>query len=140
MSDNVSQAEIYRATKNVIHNDLNITKEYVDSVIQKTVKDEIAKLMNDECFIYGLVEKEVARSLYKKDNNKWHTIYDATNYIDDKITKTILETAKEKLVISLKSNDEYQGNYDLAEFEPILDKESSHYVVVHKTRKDGNNG
>ena len=60
------------------------------NLFKKTVKDEIDKLMNDEGFICGLVEKEVSRSLYKKDNNKWHTIYDASNYVDDKITSTIL--------------------------------------------------
>lgn len=52
MSDNVSQAEIYKEVKNVIHNDLGITKEYVDKVIQDTIKTEINKLIKDECFIY----------------------------------------------------------------------------------------
>ena len=88
--------------KNYIHNELGITKEYIDEVIKKTIQDEISKLMNDDCFIRGLVENEVARSLYKKDNNRWHTIYDASNYIEDKITSTILQTVKDKVIISLK--------------------------------------
>ncbi len=93
---------LYKEVKNVIHNDLGITKEYIDDVIKKTVQNEIQILMNDEGFIRGLVEKEVAYSLYRKDNDRWHTIYDASNYIEDKITKTILETVKEKLIIDLK--------------------------------------
>lgn len=129
--NDISQAEIYRAIKNTIHNDLGITKEYIYEVIQKTVKDEIDKLMNDKCFIRGLVEKEIARSLYKKDNNKWHMIYDAANYVDDKITSTILQTVKEKLVISLKE-DEYEGDYDPNEWEPVKDEESGHFIVRHK--------
>lgn len=132
MSNDISQAEIYRAVKNTIHNDLGITKDYIDEVIQKTVKDEINKLMNDECFIRGLIENEFARSLYKKDNNKWRIIYDAANYVEDKITSTILQTVKDKLVISLKEEDDYEGNYDPNEWEPVKDELSGHYVVKHK--------
>nr|DAG70211.1 MAG TPA: hypothetical protein [Caudoviricetes sp.] len=122
---------IYKEVKNAIHNDLGLTKEDIYDVVIETVKDEIDKLMNDEGFIRGLVEKEVARSLYKKDNNRWHTIYDAANYVEDKITSTILQTVKDKLVISLKE-DEYEGNYDPNEWEPVKDEESGHYVVKHK--------
>lgn len=124
----------YSDVKNYIHNELGITKEYIDEVIKKTIQDEISKLMNDDCFIRGLVENEVARSLYKKDNNRWHTIYDASNYIEDKITSTILQTVKDKLVISLK--DDYDGNYDSNEFEPIKDEESGHFIIKHKTSKE----
>ena len=105
MSNNISQAKIYKECKNVIHNDLGITKEYIDDIIKKTVQDEIKKLMNDENFIRGLVEKEVAYSLYKKDNNRWHIIYDAANYVEDKITQTILNTVRDKVVISLKEGE-----------------------------------
>lgn len=121
----------YSDVKNYIHNELGITKEYIDEVIKKTVQDEISKLMNDDCFIRGLVENEVARSLYKKDNNRWHTIYDAANYVDDKITSTILQTVKDKLVISLKE-DEYEGNYDPDKWESVKDEESGHFIVRHK--------
>ena len=106
MSDNVSQAEIYRAVKNVIHNDLGITKEYIDEVIQDTIKTEINKLMKDECFIYGLVEKEVMRSLHSKDANSWRTLHDASTFIKDEITSTILDEVKNKLEIRLKRKDD----------------------------------
>ena len=122
----------YSDVKNYIHNELGITKEYIDEVIKKTIQDEISKLMNDDCFIRGLVENEVARSLYKKDNNRWHTIYDASNYIEDKITKTILNTVKEKLVIGLKDDNEYEGNYDVKDFNIVKDNVSGHYGVQRK--------
>lgn len=122
----------YSDVKNYIHNELGITKEYIDEVIKKTVQDEISKLMNDDCFIRGLIENEVARSLYKKDNNRWHTIYDASNYIEDKITKTILNTVKEKLVIGLKDDNEYEGNYDVKDFNIVKDNVSGHYGVQRK--------
>ena len=122
----------YSDVKNYIHNELGITKEYIDEVIKKTVQDEISKLMNDDCFIRGLVEKEVAYSLYRKDNDRWHTIYDASNYIEDKITKTILNTVKEKLVIGLKDDNEYEGNYDVKDFNIVKDNVSGHYGVQRK--------
>lgn len=122
----------YSDVKNYIHNELGITKEYIDEVIKKTIQDEISKLMNDDCFIRGLIENEVARSLYKKDNNRWHTIYDASNYIEDKITKTILNTVKEKLVIGLKDDNEYEGNYDVKDFNIVKDNVSGHYGVQRK--------
>ena len=106
MSDNISQAEIYRAVKNVIHNDLGITKEYIDEVIQDTIKTEINKLMKDECFIYGLVEKEVMRSLHSKDAGSWRTLHDASTFIKDEITSIILDEVKNKLEIRLKRKDD----------------------------------
>ena len=127
---------IYKEVKNAIHNDLGLTKEDIYDVVIETVKDEIDKLMNDEGFSRGLVEKEVARSLYRKDNSKWHTIYDAANYVEDKITSTILQTVKDKLVISLKE-DEYEGNYDPNEWEPVKDEESGHFIVRHKVGDKG---
>lgn len=106
MNNDISQAEIYRAVKNVIHNDLGITKEYIDKVIQDTIKTEINKLMKDECFIYGLVEKEVMRSLHNKDANSWRTLHDASTFIKDEITSTILDEVKNKLEIRLKRKDD----------------------------------
>lgn len=136
MSDNVSQAEIYRAIKNVIHNDLGITKDYIDKVIQDTVKTEINKLMKDECFIYGLVEKEVMRSLHNKDAGSWRTLHDASTFIKDEITSTILDEVKNKLEIRLK-DDSYEGNYNENDWEAVEDKESGHYIVRHIiNRKD----
>lgn len=131
MSDNVSQAEIYRAIKNVIHNDLGITKDYIDKVIQDTVKTEIAKLMKDECFIYGLVEKEVMRSLHNKDAGSWRTLHDASTFIKDEITSTILDEVKNRLEIKLKDNSD-EENYNPDEWETIEDKKSGHYIVRHK--------
>ena len=139
MSDNVSQAEIYRAAKNVIHNDLGITKEYIDKVIQDTVKTEINKLMKDECFIYGLVEKEVNRALYRKDDKSWHMIHDATNFIKNEINSAILSEVKNRLEIRLKDSENSRKLYDEDLDEIVKYKESGHYAVLRKTDsiKDG---
>ena len=38
----------YKEIKNYIHNELGITKEYVDNIIVKTVQDEVKKVFNNE--------------------------------------------------------------------------------------------
>ena len=38
----------YKEIKNYLHNELGITKEYVDSIIIKTVQDEVKKVFNNE--------------------------------------------------------------------------------------------
>ena len=36
----------YKEIKNYLHKELGITKEYVDSIIIKTVQDEVKKVFN----------------------------------------------------------------------------------------------
>lgn len=103
--DNKESKNIYREVKNVIHNDLGVTKEYIDNVIRETVINEISKLMNDDCFIRGLVEKEVMYGLRRKDESAWHIIHDASNFIKEEINSTILQMVKDKLEIRLKGDD-----------------------------------
>lgn len=130
MSNNISQAEIYRAIKNVIHNDLGITKEYINNVIQDTVKKEIDKLINNESYIISLIKGEVLHSIYNEDSKTWHLIRDASGWIKDEVTGTIVNEVKNKLEIRLK--DDYEGHINLDGWEPVKDEESGHYVVRHK--------
>lgn len=130
MSNNISQAEIYRAAKNVIHNDLGITKEYINNIVQDTVKAEVNKLLNNESYITSLIKGEVLRSIYNEDSKTWHLIRDASGWIKDEVTGTIVNEVKNKLEIRLK--DDYEGHINLDEWEPVKDEESGHYVVRHK--------
>lgn len=103
--DDKESKNIYKEVKNVIHNDLGITKQYIDDVIKETVQTEIDKLINDGCFIRGLIENEVMEALKRKDNNGWRTLHDATTFITNEINSTILETVRNKLEIKLKEDD-----------------------------------
>ena len=103
--DDKESKNIYKEVKNVIHNDLGITKQYIDDVIKETVQSEIDKLINDRCFIRGLIENEVMEALKRKDNNGWRTLHDATTFIKNEINSTILETVRNKLEIKLKEDD-----------------------------------
>ena len=130
--NNISQAEIYRATKNVIHNDLGITKEYIVEVVEDTVKKEIDKLMGDDCFIRGLVEKQVLWNIGKKNSKNWHIVNDCSNWISEEINKTILEEVKNRLVIELK--DDYDGR--VLPTKVVQDTTSGHYIVNHKVGEE----
>lgn len=94
----------YSDVKNYIHNELGITKEYVNEVIEKTVKDEISKMMSDKDYIYGLVEKQVLNGLKRNSNNTWHILTDCSNWIEEEIKTTILKEVKDKLEIKLKED------------------------------------
>ena len=92
----------YSDVKNYIHNELGITKDYINNVIEKTVKDEISKMMNDKQHIYDLVEKQVLNNLKRKSDNSWHILTDCSNWIEEEIKTTILKEVKDKLIIKLK--------------------------------------
>lgn len=101
MDNDISQSEIYKATKNVIHNDLGITKEYVNDVIVKTVQDEVSKMLNDSSYIEGLIEGSVLRSIRKKDSKSWQLIANIVGWIDDEVTNAIVQDIKDRLEIKL---------------------------------------
>lgn len=121
--------KLHSEVKNVIHNDLGITKEYINEVIEKTVQNEIKKFMNDKEYIEGLFSREIGRSLYRKDNGAYRIVYDAAQYLKDTITKTLLDTIRDRVVITLKEDE---GNYNIDDFRPVKDEESGHYYIERK--------
>lgn len=120
----------YEQVKNIIHNDLGISKEYIDNIIITTVKNEVNKIINDEQFIRSLIEKQILNGLTKEDRKLWHTLYDTTALIRDEVNCTIVEMVKNKLEIRLKNDCD--GNYNINDFEPVKDKLSGHFRVKRK--------
>ena len=64
----------YADVKNYLHNDLGISKEYVEEVILKVVKDEIEKLFSDEERLQVILERIIRNSI-KRDEHKLYIIY-----------------------------------------------------------------
>ena len=99
MKNNVA----YKDIKNYIHNELGITKEYVQDVIREIVAIEVDKKFNDEEYIKNEVRRIIVYELNNEiDKSHWHTIHDLSSLVKDEITKTIMEEVKNKVVISLK--------------------------------------
>ena len=96
----------YKEIKNYIHNELGITKEYVDNIIVKTVQDEVKKVFNNEGYVRDVIIKTIDREVRREvcGESGWHTIYDMTSMIKDEILNIIVKEVKDKVIISLKGD------------------------------------
>lgn len=96
----------YKEIKNYIHNELGITKEYVDNIIVKTVQDEVKKVFNNEGYIRDVIIKTIDREVRREvcGESGWHTIYDMNSMIKDEILNIIVKEVKDKVIISLKED------------------------------------
>lgn len=97
----------YADVKNYLHNDLGISKEYVEEVILKVVKDEIEKLFSDEGRLQVILERIIRNSI-KRDEHKtlYHLLLNFDSLLDEKITRTVFDAVKSKLKIELVEEDE----------------------------------
>ena len=96
----------YSDVKNYLHNDLGISKEYVEKTILKTVKDEVDKLFSDESRLQVIIERIVKQSI-KKDEHKtlYHLLINFDSLLDEKITTTVFNEVKSRLKIELVGKD-----------------------------------
>ena len=96
----------YKEIKNYLHNELGITKEYIDSIIIKTVQDEVKKVFNNEGYVRDVIIKTIDREVRREvcGESGWHTIYDINSMIKDEILNIIVKEVKDKVIISLKGD------------------------------------
>ena len=94
----------YKEIKNYLHNELGITKEYIDGIIVKTVQDEVKKVFNNEGYVKDVILKTIDREVRREvcGESGWHTIYDMNSMIKDEILNIIVKEVKDKVIISLK--------------------------------------
>ena len=96
----------YKEIKNYLHNELGITKEYIDSIIVKTVQDEVKKIFNNEGYVRDVIIKTIDREVRREvcGESGWHTIHDMNSMIKDEILSIIVKEVKDKVIISLKED------------------------------------
>lgn len=96
----------YSDVKNYLHNDLGISKKYVEETILKTVKDEVDKLFSDESRLQVIIERIVRQSI-KKDEHKtlYHLLINFDSLLDEKITTIVFNEVKSRLKIELVGKD-----------------------------------
>lgn len=96
----------YTDVKNYLHNDLGITKEYVDNLITELVKKEVKKVFNDTEYIQFVIKGIIYDAVNEEfvGNNFWHTIRDMSSIIKDDINNAIYKEVKDRIVISLKED------------------------------------
>jgi hypothetical protein len=75
----------YKEVKNYIHNDLKITKENIQEMIQKEIKSQISDLLNDSSFVQNMIHNHITTILkYENYNNpRYRTITDINSMINN---------------------------------------------------------
>ena len=91
----------YKEIKNYLHNELGITKEYIDSIIVKTIQDEV-----NEGYVRDVIIKTIDREVRREvcGESGWHTIHDMSEIIKDEVNNAIVKEVKNKINISLKED------------------------------------
>ena len=102
----------YNDVKNYIHNELGITKEYINDLVHKTVVDEIHKVLNDEPRIKQVIEDEIVRccKIYKSDGTRRSFVISVMDDIYNKIDKTIHEEVRKRLIVELRDDNEVSND------------------------------
>lgn len=97
----------YSDVKNYIHNDLGVTKEYIEKIVLKIIQDEIEKLFVDEERLQTILER-IVRQTIKKDEHKilYHLLINFDSLLDEKITETVFNEVKSRLKIELVDGKE----------------------------------
>lgn len=92
----------YKEIKNYIHNDLKISKEDINKIIQVTVATEIRNLMKDEDYINKFIYVQLQRILaedYEKPAYK--RLFNLNDEIFNSVSNEISKIVKERIQISL---------------------------------------
>jgi len=95
----------YKEVKNYIHNDLKITKEDIQGIIQNTLTREIRKYINDEFELERFMYDIIRTTIYKDKDIFAKTIFDMSSMIKDKVTEVIVKEVKNKVEISLRPDE-----------------------------------
>jgi hypothetical protein len=99
----------YKEVKNYIHNDLKITKEDIQEIIQKEVKNQVTALVKDSYFIHELIGSHVKQIFRKEEYKKpyFTIISDINEYIYrgliDELGKVVHDNVKIK--VGLKTDN-----------------------------------
>lgn len=103
----------YKEIKNVIHNDMKITKDDIKNIIIDTVRDEIIKIMNDEQFIESVVRSQLKSILnIEYTNPKYKRLFSLNELIYDNVCSEISKTVSENIKISVGLNKDKLELYD----------------------------
>ena len=94
----------YKEIKNYIHNDLNITKEDIQEIIQKEVKNQISKLLKDSNFVESMILNHIKMLLQDKNYNNPHykIITDINGFIYDELISELGKVVHDNIKIRVE--------------------------------------
>lgn len=97
----------FKDIRNYIHNDLNITKEDIRTLIlneiHTIINREVEKALNDKVYLKRCIQDEIVKQIYR-DYNKERSVFTISvmDEIYNKIDKVIHQEVINRLVIELK--------------------------------------
>ena len=97
----------FKDIRNYIHNDLNITKEDIRTLIlneiHTIINREVEKALNDKEYLKRCIQDEIVKQIYS-DYNKERSVFTISvmDEIYNKIDKVIHQEVINRLVIELK--------------------------------------
>ena len=95
----------YKEVKNYIHNELNITKEDIQIIINKTIENEVKKKLNDESFIESIIDKEIKNKLmYPNKGVSIERLVNFNSMVENIIVDELAAIVKERLIIKFKED------------------------------------
>lgn len=114
--DKCKENNNYIEVKNYIHNDLGISKEYIQDVIKETVREEVKKLMKDDCFLNSMLKSQVKDILNKEYTHpEYRKLFKLNEFIYDGVCREISKTVSENIKIQVGLNKENLEIYDFNE-------------------------
>ena len=88
----------YKALQNYLHNELAISKEDIEKMLEKLIGRIINNKIEDGEFLHKSVDKIVADSIYRLENsNTWQLEKRIDQYIEKAIGEKIMKRVREQL-------------------------------------------
>lgn len=107
----------YKEVKNYIHNELKISKDDIQALIQSEIKNQISALLLDQSFVDSMIRTHISQLLKDKnyDNPRYRTITDINSFIYDGLITELGRVVHDniKIKVGLKT--------DNLEFTPLDD-------------------
>lgn len=102
----------YKEIKNLIHNELNITKDDIKSIIVDTVREEIGNLIKDEQFLNTMIQNHVRNILNKEYTNpKYKKLFALNELVYDNVCSEISKMVHQNVKISVGLNEDNMELY-----------------------------
>lgn len=96
---------IYKEIKNYIHNELGLTKDYIDNLIKEEIKKEVNKVISDKETLNNIVKTQI-REVMNKDFEKprWQRIFNLDTEIYNSVCAEVSKIVKERIQIKYKED------------------------------------
>lgn len=106
----------YKEVKNYIHNDLKISKQDIQDLIQNEIRTQISELLKDTSFIQSMIYNHISSILKDKNYNnpRYRTITDINSFIYDGLIDELGKVVHDniKIKVGLKKDNLEIENID----------------------------